>query len=199
MSYKEIDLSKKKALLFDVDGTLGDTMPAHNKSYELAFALNNVPFNLEEHKKWAPFGGEVLISKTVVEKGYGDYAHKIVSDKQKLLPICLDKFMKPNEELINLIKYHNQEKLYLVAVSNGRRKSINEILLKLGIFFHMTTIITKEDYGFAKPNPQPYLVAMEKLGLQPEEVIVFEDNEIGKESAATAGIKDIVVVNTSEF
>lgn len=194
----ELNLNNKKALLFDCDGTLADTMEAHNKAYELAFALNNVPFDMEEHKKWAPYGGNVLIAETVVKKGYGHIAHEIVRDKQLLLPICLKKFMRPNNELIKLIK-EKHRLLDIIIVSNGRRNSISEILHQLGIFYYVTGLITKEDYDFAKPNPQPYIIAMKNYGLKPNEVIVFEDNQIGIESAKAAGIKDIVEVKTDEF
>lgn len=194
----ELNLNNKKALLFDVDGTLADTMGAHNMAYKLAFTLNNVPFDMEEHKKWAPYGGNVLITETVVKKGYGHVAHEIVRDKQLLLSICLKKIMRPNNKLIELIK----EKcglLDIIIVSNGRRNSITEILQQLGIFYYVTGLITKEDYDFAKPSPQPYMVAMQNYGLKPEEVIVFEDNQIGIESAKAAGIKDIIKINTEDF
>jgi HAD superfamily hydrolase (TIGR01509 family) len=193
-----LDLSNKKALLFDCDGTLADTMDAHNKAYELAFALNNVPFDIEEHKKWAPYGGNVLITETVVKKGYSHVAHEIVRDKQQLLPFCLKKYMRPNKELIEFIRDHSDD-LDIIVVSNGRRNSITEILHQLGIFYHLIGLIAKEDYDFAKPNPQPYIIAMQEYNLKPEDVIVFEDNEIGVEAAKAAGIKDIVEVKTNEF
>lgn len=196
--YNKISLEGKKALFFDCDGTLADTMEAHNKAYELAFILNNIPFDTEEHKKWAPYGGNVLITETVVKKGYGHVAHEIVRDKQQLLPLCLKKYMRPNKELTEFIRDHS-DYLDIIVVSNGRRNSITEILHQLRIFYHLTGLITKEDYDFAKPNPQPYMVAMQNYGLKPNEVIVFEDNQIGIESAKAAGIEDIIKVNTEDF
>jgi HAD superfamily hydrolase (TIGR01509 family) len=194
----KINLKNKKALLFDVDGTLADTMHAHNKSYELAFILNDVPFDIEEHKKWAPYGGEILITKTVVEKGYGALAHQIVKDKARLLDVCLKRYMRPNTELVNFIKQNS--KLYtMIAVSNGRLAGISQVLDLLGVSWHLAGIITKENYDFAKPNPQPYLVALSNFNLKPDEVWAFEDNEIGYKSAWDAGIKDIWKVNTNEF
>lgn len=193
-----IDLTNKKALLIDCDGTLAETMSSHNKAYELAFILNNVPFSLEEHEKWAPYGGNTLIQKTITDKGFGHLADEIVHDKQSILPICLKKLIKPNKDLISLIKQHSND-IHVIVVSNGRRKSIQGITQELGIFYHLTDIITKEDYTSAKPSPEPYLLAMEKHGLKPEEVIVFEDNSIGQEAALAAGITDIIMVDTNEF
>lgn len=186
-----LNLQGKKALLFDCDGTLADTMPAHNKAYEMAFHLNDVPFNLKEHEKWAPLGGDILMKETVIKKGFKNKVDSIIKDKQKLLPICLEKFMVPNSELIKLIKNTD---ITVGVVSNGRRQSIRQILESLGILYHVSLIVTKEDYDFAKPSPQPYLIAMKKLSVRPDEVMVFEDNSFGYEAALRADIKDIVMV-----
>lgn len=185
-----------KALLVDCDGTLADTMPAHDKAYELAFALNDVPFDKELHEASAPYGGDFLMKATVLDKGYAqEVADQIVADKQKLLGVCLDKKMSSNEDLINFIK-RNEHGLYIIVVSNGRMKSINQVLEKLNIFFHVTERITKECYNLPKPNPQPYKLAMEKLGLKPDEVFVLEDNHIGFSSAKDAGIENVYYVET---
>ncbi|AEO93569.1 HAD-superfamily hydrolase [Bacillus phage G] len=202
MLYKDInpnklDLTNKKAFLIDCDNTLGETMSSHNKAYELAFALNNVPFNLEEHEKWAPYGGKTLIQETVVNKGFSHLADDIVKDKQKLLPICLKKFMKPNKILIDFIKENKDLKFYVV--SNGRRNSITEVLNILGITYFIDGLITPELVQNAKPHPDLYLKAMELAELKPEDVVVFEDNEIGIEAATKAGVTDIVHVDTTKF
>lgn len=187
---------KLKALLVDCDGTLADTMPAHDKAYELAFALNDVPFDRELHQAAAQYGGEILMKTTVIDKGYSkEVADQIVSDKQKLLGVCLDKKMVINKELIDFIK-RNEHGLYIIVVSNGRAKSINQILEKLNIFYHVSDRITKECYNQPKPSPQPYLLAMQKFGLNPDEVFVLEDNHIGYSSAVDAGIKNVYYVET---
>lgn len=199
MNLQDLDLTNKQAIFVDVDDTLALTMGAHNKAYELAFNLNDVPFSIEDHKKYAPMGGDILIQKTILSKGFShDVALEIVNDKQKLLPACLDKFMEPNKELIKLIWDLGEKSIPTVAVSNGRRKSVTQILERLGILYGVAGIVCKEDYENAKPNPDPYLKALEMLDLKPDEVIVFEDNEIGCRAAADAGIDCIVKVTWEE-
>lgn len=199
MNYNNIDLTNKKALFIDCDGTIADTMPSHHKAYELAFLLNDVPFNSEEHEKWAPYGGTVLIQETILNKGYGqDIADSIVKDKQKLLPICLKKFMKANEQLVELIKNkHGELKIYIV--SNGRRNSITEVMNILGITYYVDGLVTKELVSKAKPNPEPYIYTLQLSGLKPNEVIVFEDNQIGIDAAHSAGISSVIKVDTEKF
>lgn len=192
-----LNLENKKALLFDVDGTIADTMVSHNKAYELAFHLNNVPFDMELHKEYAPLGGKILMQKTVVEKGYGALEHQIIKDKQQLLGFCLNRFMRPNYDLIEFIK-KNDNKM-IAFVSNGRRTSIQQVLEKLGLLYYADYITTSDILGQPKPSPEAYNYTMLMLGVSPDEVIAFEDNEIGETAARLAKIKDVVKVNTNEF
>lgn len=201
----KINLKNKKALLIDCDGTLGDTLPAHNKAYELAFNLNNVPFNLSEHEEYAPFGGKILMEETVIKKGFGqDVVDNIVQDKQKLLPVCLDKLMIKNQDLIEFIK-NRPEHIKAYVVSNGRRNSITQILNRLGLAYVIDGLITPELLGSVKPSPEPYSYAMVVASLDfnehvgPEDVVVFEDNQVGIDSAKAANIKDIIKINTEDF
>lgn len=194
-----VNLKNKKALLFDVDGTMADTMDAHNKAYELAFTLNNVPFSLPSHKFFAPLGGKILMQKTVIEQRYSkEVADQIVKDKQQLLSFCLNRFMRPNTELINFIKVQANH-YHIAFVSNGRRTSVEQVLKKLGLLYYADCITTSDILGSPKPSPEAYNYTMLTLGVKPHEVIVFEDNEVGTTAAQRAKIKDIVKVNTNEF
>ncbi|HLO11527.1 MAG TPA: HAD family phosphatase [Pseudoneobacillus sp.] len=206
MDYHQIDLKGKKALFFDCDGTLADTMPAHNKAYELAFLLNGVPWSKTEHEKWAGFGGSVLMDKTVAAIGYEDKIESIIRDKQKLLPFCLEKFMRPNHDIIRWIKFLREtKKIRIFIVSNGRRNSIINILNALDIAYKIDGLITPELVAYPKPSPDLYNFALAlathdvKELVRPEDVIVFEDNDIGMNAAKNAGIKNIIEVKTNEF
>lgn len=201
---KNIDLTNKKALLIDCDGTVADTMSAHAKAYELAFALNDVPFNINDHNNFAPLGGKVLMEQTVIKNGYGNKVDDIVRDKQKLLQICLERYIRPNVELIDLIR-RRPEGMKAYIVTNGRRNSIRTVLNILGLTYHIDGLISPEVLGSVKPSPEPYnyamVVASMDLGenVGPEDVIVFEDNQVGIDSALAAGITNIIKVNTEDF
>jgi HAD superfamily hydrolase (TIGR01509 family) len=106
--------------------------------------------------------------------------------------------MRPNTELINFIK-QNVEKYYIAFVSNGRRTSIQQVLEKLGLLYYADYITTSDILGAAKPSPEAYNYTMLMLGVNPDEVITFEDNEIGITAATRAKIKDIIKVNTEDF
>jgi HAD superfamily hydrolase (TIGR01509 family) len=177
-----------KALIFDCDGTLADTMAAHCAAYAHTFNHHNVPFTEEEFHQFAPQGGKTLMKSMVLDKGFEqEIADSIVKMKSECVADFLDTHMKPNEHLIKLIKImHKQVKI--AVVSNGRKKSITTILEKLGIVEYFDLIITSEDYSKPKPNPEPYLIASQKLGVDPSQCYVYEDNEIGYTAAKNAGM-----------
>lgn len=193
-----VNTKDKKALIFDCDGTLADTMPAHKMAYKFAFELNKVPYLEFELDEYLPLGGQEFTKIMLVDRGYEDKVDAIVRDKQLLLPPCIEKLMRPNKELIEFLKYEENEK-YIAVVSNGRRKSIEHILRKLGVINFVDLLVTKEDTERAKPFPDPYLLALKLLNYAPNEVIVFEDNTVGTTAAVWAGITDIVEVDTNGF
>lgn len=197
-NYQSINLENKKAVFVDCDGTLADTMTAHNKAYELSFLLNEVPFYEDKHKKWAPYGGKILMKETVEEIGYGDKVDEIIEYKQSLLSICLKKYMRPNEGLIKFVR-SLPFNIEIYVVTNGRYISIMKILEALGLNYEIDGLISKENVPLPKPAPNGYILAMNLTNAKPEEVVVFEDNEIGASAALAAGIKDIYKVNTEDF
>tara|TARA_R110002049_G_scaffold296396_3_gene484458 strand:- start:441 stop:782 length:342 start_codon:yes stop_codon:yes gene_type:complete len=60
---------------------------------------------------------------------------------------------------------------------------------------YMAFVLTREDYVSSKPNPEPYLLAMEKFGARAEECLVVEDSQRGLQAALAAGIDCAVVHN----
>lgn len=182
-----------KHILVDCDGTLAETQPAHCAAYRHSFEYYNIPFTDEEFYKYSNFGGKYLKQKMIIEKNYNpELFDKIAELKSEIIGVYLDKYMIPNKELINFIM-NNTHNYTFTLVSNGKRHSIETILKKLNIFNCFNIILTAEDYTKAKPNPDPYLLAVSKLNAKVENCLIFEDNEVGFEAANAANIKYIKV------
>lgn len=183
-----------KCLIFDCDGTLAHTMPAHCEAYKYAFKHYNIPFTKSDFYTYAPAGGKILLEELIINRGYNSkYAELIKEMKSEIVGDFLDKFMIPNNQLINLIK-DNTSNFKMCVVSNGRRKSILTILDKLNISQHFYEILTAENYIASKPYPEPYVLAYKKIGVHPKECLVFEDNDVGRLSAKNAGL-DVIMVD----
>ena len=74
------------------------------------------------------------------------------------------------------------------VVTGSNRESAEKSLNALGLLDRFDTLVCAGDYTHAKPHPEPYLIAAERLGIAPEHCLVFEDTEMGIDSAKAAGM-----------
>ena len=81
----------------------------------------------------------------------------------------------------------------LAVASGGGRKAVTATLEGLGILCLFDAVVTSEDYANGKPSPDPYLTAASRLGVLPSGCLVFEDTEIGRQSALAAGMECVLV------
>jgi HAD superfamily hydrolase (TIGR01509 family) len=90
------------------------------------------------------------------------------------------------------------ERLPVAVVSGAARAEIEPVLEAAGLRDAVSVIVSADDVVNGKPEPEGYLRALELLneGLQPAEVVVFEDTEAGVAAAKTAGMRCIAVLGT---
>jgi HAD superfamily hydrolase (TIGR01509 family) len=83
----------------------------------------------------------------------------------------------------------------MAIVTTSKREHFDLIHQNRSIVKHMDFILTREDYGHAKPDPEPYLTALDRYGAKPGEAVVVEDSGRGLKSAVAAGIDCIIIEN----
>ena len=81
----------------------------------------------------------------------------------------------------------------LAVVSGSRRDSVLGSLTALHLIDKFDTLVCAEDYARGKPAPDCFLVAAERLGVPPEDCLVFEDTDLGIEAATAAGMASVRV------
>jgi len=83
-------------------------------------------------------------------------------------------------------------------VSGSTRESVTASLTTLGILDRFETLVCAGDYERSKPDPQPFLIAAERLGVAPEDCLVFEDTDMGIQAATAAGMASVKVLQPWE-
>jgi HAD superfamily hydrolase (TIGR01509 family) len=84
-------------------------------------------------------------------------------------------------------------KVPFAVVSGSTRDSVTKSLEVLGILDKFETLVCAGDYTKSKPDPEPFLVAAERLGVAPRDCLVFEDTEMGVQAATAAGMASVKV------
>lgn len=93
------------------------------------------------------------------------------------------------------IRFFEEKGLALGIASSGSGESIRRILGQLGLDGVFRVIVAGEDVSNGKPHPEPYQLAASRLGVRPDECIVFEDSSVGVQSAKAAGCLVVGVRN----
>ena len=181
-----------KAVIFDMDGVLVDSMPYHADAWVTVFA--NVGIKIQRDDIYKIEGSNHIgIIRLIFEKAgripRPEDFYKLAEEKKEI-------FSKINKvivfegiyELIDILKNK-----YALAVVSGSDKAVVKELI--GRFFQNTfsVLVTGNDVTEGKPSPDPYLKAVEMLKVQKNECIVIENAPLGVESAKKAGLYCIAI------
>lgn len=191
-SLTELTKGDYKAFLYDCDGTLADNMQAHKESYARVASERGVtidPAIVDE------FAGYPI--PAVVEEMNKRYQSNF--DPKEFEKLKSDLFYKefiPHTKPVDYVVDHlkaSAGKYKIAVVSGGSVRMIKRTLEVLGIDSLVDVMVCSEDYEKGKPNPDPFLIAAKKLGVEPAACIVFEDGKPGVKAAEAAGMKWIRV------
>jgi beta-phosphoglucomutase family hydrolase len=175
-----------KGLIFDLDGTIADTMPAHYKAWVAALGEHSVEF---PEALFYEFGG--MPTPRIVEvlnERHGKFmpVMETALRKEKLFEAYIPDVL-PIEPVVATIRaYHG--KLPLAIATGGMRHVATKTLETLGLIGNFETLVTADDVAHGKPAPDIYLEAARHIGVPPGECMAFEDANLGIQSATAAGM-----------
>ena len=176
---------KKKLAIFDLDGTLFDTKDVNYHAYKAA--LNEYGYDMSYDYYCNYCNGRHYT--TFLPPILGDdkqVLQAVHSQKKRLYSEYLNKAVC-NEHLFRLIS-SMREQYYTAIVTTASRQNVNDILKYAGdkgSYFDL--ILTAEDFTKTKPNPEGFLMAMDRFEMSPEDTIIWEDSEVGLEAAKASG------------
>ncbi len=180
-----------RALLFDCDGTLVDTMGLHRVVWEEIFA----PFGFAITDEWWEEVGNAPIEPFVLA-AVPDATDELIAQMRTDSILMFDKrlhLLEPLEHVADIAqRYHGV--LPMAVCSGGFREPVVGSLEAVGIAHLFDFVVTADDVVNSKPAPDLYLLGLERLGLGPADVVVYEDSEIGMASAIAAGVQHILDV-----
>ncbi|WGK95503.1 MULTISPECIES: beta-phosphoglucomutase [Flavobacterium] len=197
----------KKAFLFDLDGVIVDTAKYHYlawkkiatdlgiefthehnellkgvsrvRSLEIILGLGQVEASQEQKDQW------------LIQKNEDYLSYLVDMDQSEILPGVMPvlEFLKANQQPIAL---------------GSASKNARPILEKTGILSYFDAIVDGNDVSNAKPDPEVFLQAAQKLGVSNENSIVFEDSVAGIQAANIAnmtsiGIGEATILNEAKY
>jgi len=176
-----------KGLIFDLDGTIADTMPAHFIAWRDTLKKHGIDFTIDLFMELAgiPLYGTVeklneMFNKSIDPVQMGEEKEDIFR-----ATIHRTKVIEPVADIIR--KYHGKLPM---SVGTGGQRSIAEQTLKVvGMDSYFDILVTSDDITHPKPHPETFLKCAEQMGIAPHECQVFEDGVLGMNAAREAGMK----------
>jgi beta-phosphoglucomutase family hydrolase len=180
-----------QAYIFDCDGTIADTMPAHFRAWTRAMTELGGTFPEELFYSWGGKPTHVIVQQ--LNERFGTRLDPVSTSAIKeryfleLIPEVL-----PIEPVVALVKQFHGTAPMAIA-SGGHRDVVIKTLDALGLTSYFETIVGMEDVAHGKPAPDPFLEAARRLGVKPEACLVFEDSPTGVEAAKAAGMRYVLI------
>ncbi len=184
-----------KAYLFDCDGTVVDSMPLHYLAWRRALDAFSVDFPEELFYEWGGKPVEEILRDLSRAQGI-PIPIETASIKEGYFHEALPQLTVIAEVLEHI--EHSHGRIPFAIVSGGGRESVERSLAQLGLLNRFETLVCAEDYTRAKPNPEPYLLAAERLCIDPANCLVFEDTQLGVDAAIAAGMSWVKVPHPLE-
>lgn len=186
-----------KAVIFDFDGILFDTLQINFEINKETFKRYGIDLAEKEFIDiWvSPEGGKEGTKYFVKLKGINKDPAEVRAEKKILFEKYYRERAEPMPGALELVRSLRGQKIPIAIVSSNNIKYVELGLKKFGLLKDFDFIIASEDCKRHKPFPDPYLKAVERLGLEAKDVLVLEDTDTGAESAKKAGCKVIAVPN----
>jgi HAD superfamily hydrolase (TIGR01509 family) len=190
-----------KAVLFDMDGVLFNSMPYHAEAWCAALRKNGLQFEEEEaylHEGRTGAGTINIISqrqrgRDATEKEI----KKIYQDKCDVFnTFPLAKPFEGGLELVQKVKASGLTPI--IVTGSGQKSLLGRLEQNYPGLFKADLMVTAFDVKYGKPNPEPYLMGLQKGDLNPDEAIVVENAPLGVQSSVAAGIFT-VALNTGKL
>jgi beta-phosphoglucomutase-like phosphatase (HAD superfamily) len=186
-----------KAVIFDMDGVLLDSPMYVRKSYDLVLREYGITPDPRDGER--NHGRSIHDRLKDWETRYGFHCTvEEFSQKADALQFEMMKEIKPDLELLEFARFAKKACLKFALATASTRKRTDGILALLGLVGMFDVIISAEDVSRHKPEPDVYLEAAKKLGVDPADCIVIEDSRIGVKAAKRAGMFAVGLVTPYE-
>ena len=184
-------LQSYDAILFDCDGTLADTMPAHYRAWLAVTRPHGLAF---DEDRFYALGGRPtrdIIAKLADEAGIAIDIERAVEIKERSFLDQLARIEAIGPVVDVVRRLHG--KVPMAVVTGGFHSVCSRILDHIGLGGVFDTIVASEDTDRHKPDPDPFLEAARRLEARPERCVVWEDSDLGLEAARRGGMEWIDV------
>jgi beta-phosphoglucomutase len=180
-----------QAVAFDFNGTLSDDEPVLARVYSELFAELGHPLTPDEY--YEHLAGHT--DEEMFVRWLGESSEELIRERVRRYNALVSDGSTVDEDVRDAVRWA-AARMPVAVVSAALRDEIEPVLNASGLRDLFALVLSQDDVTRGKPDPQPYLLAAERLGLSPDELLVFEDTDVGVASAKAAGAQVVGLTRT---
>ena len=189
-----IQLPPAKAYIFDMDGTLTDNMHFHHEAWMKFIAIKKLGIDAATFERDYHKGTLIeVMARFFPTLKTEEELRQVGNEKEALYRNTYGQLLKPLPGLHLFLTQLKQKNIPVGLATMGDQNNIGMTLKELKIldYFHSTTGGDEVEKG--KPHPEIFLRAAEKIGVDPQDCLAFEDTQSGITAAQAAGMQVVGV------
>ena len=183
--------------IFDWDGVVIDSSSHHEESWERLAKEEGKILPVDHFKKGFGMKNEKIIPGFLAWTSDRDEILRMSLRKEELYrEVVEERGVAPLPGIVDFLEMLYQAKIPCVVGSSTHRLNIETILDVMGVTKYFPLIVSAEDVSHGKPDPEVFTVAASKIGVEPQNCIVFEDAQVGIDAGLAGGMKVIALSTT---
>jgi beta-phosphoglucomutase family hydrolase len=184
-------MSLIKALIFDCDGTLVDTMPLHWRAWQAVTRRYGLEFSEGRFYQLGGVPAREILKMLSAEQNHPLDAVAVAKEKEATYIPFLPEVLAI--EPVARIVRDNSGKLPMAVSTGGIREHVTKVLEHVSLLQFFQAVVTSEDVQRQKPAPDIFLEAARRLGVPPEFCRAYEDTDLGLQAIRSAGMEAVDV------
>ncbi len=188
--------NKLEAVIWDMDGVIADTLEYHFLAWQEEFAKKGIDYTREHFLRFFGQRNDTIIKDALGDDVSSEEQTSINNAKQANFRRRVIGHIRPLPGAVELIKSLYMRDFKQAIASSATPENIEVITRSLGIKQCFQAVAYGNEVAEGKPSPQIYLLAAKKIGIKPNNCVVFEDAIAGVAGAKSAGMKCVAVTNS---
>jgi HAD superfamily hydrolase (TIGR01509 family) len=183
-----------EAILWDNDGVLVDTEFIFFESTRRTLATIGIQLTLEQFLDFSMRQGRSAF-ELAIESGWDQQP---VANLKRQRDVLYSQMLQTETRVLpGVVETLNAlyGRIRMAVVTSSQRQHFDLIHANIGLMGYFEFVLAREDYALTKPSPEPYLLALQRLGIKAENCVAVEDSERGLAAARAAGLRCLVIPN----
>lgn len=187
------------AFIFDMDGTMVESMPAHARAWDVFRRRHGVAMEVDEIlRRTTGRNGVECIRELMGQDVPQERALQLIGEKEAAYREIFGREFREVAGFADFAARARGHALKLAVATAGDRDNLAFVLDRLALGLPPDAVVRGDEGLPGKPQPDIFLAAAERLDVPPAECIVFEDAPFGIEAAARAGMRAVAICSTHD-